>query len=849
MKSARERLNNAYRYTFWVLSVLFSFILISQLAYAATGEVQFSVASQYQFGTSGSYLSNGNTIAKVFDNDLSSWWDAPTASGVYAGLDLTAAAQVTKLRIAPRPGYIERIIGVTFQGANVSSSSGPWTTLYTFAFPPLPIQNQYIEVPINTAGNYYRYYRVVDSTNSYGSIAEVRMIGYASSTTPYVPVAPRIYPMGGRYDYATKVTLTSSTTDATIYYTTDGTTPTFSGGSPQGTTQTYSSPFTVTSTGTTTVKAIAVSSGTYVSEVSDPAYFFISPTINSGLNWYDQSGHLIEGHDGSISYFNGTYYWYGQNYNNSSPQVEKTGVKVYSSPDLINWTDLGTALYINTSTTIRRPNVIYNSASSTYVMWAQNQTTGRAIIATSTTPVGPFNVYTSSYNPDGVGFTECSLFKDDDGTAYVAYAESARNYTYLSKLSIDYLSVTGNYVRPYTSAAKSAAPALFKRGSVYFFIMNQNYTSGTPYAAQINNYATSSSPLGTWSSFVNPFQSSASEDNTVAFHSQTSSIISVNGRTDGYIYFGDRFDGTTLYNSRYVWLPITFPTANTMSISWNSSWTLDSAFTTATAPQAATNLSATKAGLNTSLTWTNNQSTSYAPYLDRATDSGFTQNLVSFPLVMGTTTALDTTVVDGTKYYYRLRTVTAAGTTNSLTVTADYSFVPDTIYPTVAVTVPSSQSTIYGHSVTLTASSSDNILVSSVQFKVDGVSVGSSGTTSPYSITWDSATVSDGSHTITAVATDSSDNASTSVGIVVTVNNSLYRITPTPSSVIQNSTSTTISLAGTATSWTSGTPGSPTFTLSGGTGASIVSQSISDTSTASIILNAGSTVGTLIINH
>ena len=60
--------------------------------------------------------------------------------------------------------------------------------------------------------------------------------------------------------------------------------------------------------------------------------------------------------------------------------------------------------------------------------------------------------------------------------------------------------------------------------------------------------------------------------------------------------------------------------------------------------------------------------------------------------------------------------------------------------------------------VALTAKASDNFGVDSVEFKVDGNTVGSD-TTSPYEVTWDSAGSSLGSHTVSVVAHDSSGNS------------------------------------------------------------------------------------------
>jgi O-glycosyl hydrolase len=58
-----------------------------------------------------------------------------------------------------------------------------------------------------------------------------------------------------------------------------------------------------------------------------------------------------------------------------------------------------------------------------------------------------------------------------------------------------------------------------------------------------------------------------------------------------------------------------------------------------------------------------------------------------------------------------------------------------------------------------------------VQFRVDGVSFGNEDTSAPYSRTWDSLTVSNGSHTLTAVARDAAGNTTTSAARTVTVSN------------------------------------------------------------------------------
>jgi hypothetical protein len=122
----------------------------------------------------------------------------------------------------------------------------------------------------------------------------------------------------------------------------------------------------------------------------------------------------------------------------------------------------------------------------------------------------------------------------------------------------------------------------------------------------------------------------------------------------------------------------------------------------------------------------------------------------------------------------------------------------DVTPPTVTLTAPSNGATVVG-TVTLSATASDNIAVNSVDFLVNNVVVGTDSTL-PYSISWNSATVADGSATITARAVDSSSNTATSTGVMVTVSNTSVdtTITAGPSGSV-NSTSASFSFTATIT--------------------------------------------------
>lgn len=94
---------------------------------------------------------------------------------------------------------------------------------------------------------------------------------------------------------------------------------------------------------------------------------------------------------------------------------------------------------------------------------------------------------------------------------------------------------------------------------------------------------------------------------------------------------------------------------------------------------------------------------------------------------------------------------------------------PDTEAPTTSITSPSDGATVSG-TLTVTASASDNVGVTKVEFKLDDV-LQSTDTAAPYSWSWDTTTASNGVHTLTSVAHDAAGLFTVSAPVSVTVNN------------------------------------------------------------------------------
>ena len=94
---------------------------------------------------------------------------------------------------------------------------------------------------------------------------------------------------------------------------------------------------------------------------------------------------------------------------------------------------------------------------------------------------------------------------------------------------------------------------------------------------------------------------------------------------------------------------------------------------------------------------------------------------------------------------------------------------PDTTPPTTSITSPANNATVSG-TITVTASASDNVGVVKVEFYIDSV-LKSTVTTSPYTFSWNTTTVANGTHTIFSKAYDAANNVGTSATVTVTVSN------------------------------------------------------------------------------
>jgi hypothetical protein len=144
--------------------------------------------------------------------------------------------------------------------------------------------------------------------------------------------------------------------------------------------------------------------------------------------------------------------------------------------------------------------------------------------------------------------------------------------------------------------------------------------------------------------------------------------------------------------------------------------------------------------------------------------------------LLGTDTATPYTLSDNTttvpngSHSYTAKAYDAAGNSTvsaASTVTVNNA---DTTPPTVSLTAPANSSTVSG-TITLSATASDNVGVTKVEFYRDGTTLVGTATISPYSVTDNTTAVANGSHSYTAKAYDAAGNSTVSAASTVTVNN------------------------------------------------------------------------------
>jgi Glycosyl hydrolases family 43 len=241
-----------------------------------------------------------------------------------------------------------------------------------------------------------------------------------------------------------------------------------------------------------------------------PVTTIVSGDSHGATIRFDTNGNAIDAHDGEIRRFGDRYYLYGTSYGCGYVRFERPvtpwcGYRSYSSTDMVHWTDDGPLFDATTAywqsrcdsatSSCYRPHVVYNARTHKYVLWMNSYDVPVDYhVLTSSSPAGPFTeVALPHLAVNGGG--DMDVFVDGDGTAYLAYADTASGYDIVvEKLDPSYTSGTGQFTR--LGVQMTEAPSLFRRNGTYYIMLSDPYCAycaGTGAA-----YLTAPSPLGPW---------------------------------------------------------------------------------------------------------------------------------------------------------------------------------------------------------------------------------------------------------------------------------------------------------------------------------------------------------------
>jgi hypothetical protein len=299
-------------------------------------------------------------------------------------------------------------------------------------------------------------------------------------------------------------------------------------------------------------------------------------TLEHGKVLFDTDGKPVNAHGPGVMYHQGVYYLFGEIKNGKTwlvpgqnwedYRVPAGGISCYSSTDLKNWKYRGIALKpvvndpgndLDTGRVIERPKVIYNEHTKKFVMWMHidknDYNYSRGGVAISDSPAGPYQ-YQGSIKPNDQMLRDMTLFKDEDGKAYLIYSSEDNNTMHVCLLSDDYLKPTTTYVRIFENK-KRESPAIFKNKGKYYLITS-GCSGWSPNAA---SYSVADNIMGPWEEQGNPCKGPDAE---VTFFSQGAFVLPVAGRPGKYIFMGDVWNKTDLEKSAYLWLPLSINDGN-----------------------------------------------------------------------------------------------------------------------------------------------------------------------------------------------------------------------------------------------------------------------------------------------
>jgi hypothetical protein len=395
-------------------------------------------------GTDNGYRSDGVDLEACSDTgggvDLG--WESPGQWFKYTVNVATAGTYTVSFRIAAPNAvtdafHLSNASGTNLSGnINLPATGGYQTWATVTASVTLPAGQQILTLNQDTGGGVWNINYMGFATSGGGTVA-----------------TPTLSPAGGTYTSAQSVTLSDSTSGATIYYTTNGTTPTTSS-------SVYSGAIAVSS-GTVTIEAMGVLSGDTNSSVASATYTISTATTVATPTFSPAGGTYTSAQTVSISdSTSGATIYYTTN--GTTPTTSST---VYSS-----------AIAVSSGTvTIEAMAAKSGDTNSSVASAAYTISTGGGGCKTATSSWT--SVATST-----VSGTFTATFSVTPGTAgCTAYIGMTNGSVYNNSTSpwLIKLHSTGNFQAINGSSYSSTNTVNWVAGTTYQFSVVVNLTTGT----------------------------------------------------------------------------------------------------------------------------------------------------------------------------------------------------------------------------------------------------------------------------------------------------------------------------------------------------------------------------------
>ena len=297
---------------------------------------------------------------------------------------------------------------------------------------------------------------------------------------------------------------------------------------------------------------ISISAALLIVSLAAAPFCAASGIVKPGDPWVDNRGQRIQAHGGGITFWNGTYYWFGED-RTPANDPDKRYVACYSSRDLVHWKfrrqvlALSDPEHLGPHWVLERPKVYPNQSTHQFVLYAHlddaRYKVARVMVAVSNRIDGDYR-YVKCFRPLDQESRDIGQFIDDDGSAYLIFESRPTKGFFIAKLTADYMNVEKTAFIP----APLEGGALAHVGNVYY-VMGSHMTGWHP---NPNVYATAPSLAGPWTEFKNLAPPEANN-----YQSQSTMLVKVVGtKKTTVIFMGDIWKPNALWDSRYLWMPL-----------------------------------------------------------------------------------------------------------------------------------------------------------------------------------------------------------------------------------------------------------------------------------------------------